>query len=214
MKQKISIIVSLVLIVGLLWTGSAFAKEVDQDGYSTALEVVEEPEETDEINPVCEGLFEHPVLLRIAEQYGVSHDVSYDDLMEYFCEYDFGIGEIFLMLETIARSEEDITLQEILEMRTEEELGWGEIWQSLGLIGRGNNGEDSEETETTEAFARNEKRQKFNRQTVNEGEDDELKNGNKAETPPGFDKGNNPNKPANPPGRNKDKGHPGNGNRP
>ncbi len=211
MKQKIAIIFSLVLIVGLLWTGSAFAQELDQDGSPNTLEETEEPEGgLEESNPVCEGLVEHPVLAWIESQY----DVEFEDLQTYFCDYDFGIGEIVMMLESHARTEEEISLEDILAMRMDEELGWGEIKQSLGLIGKGRNKDDSEETDGTEALVRNENRAKFNHQTANEGEDDELRNGNKPETPPGQDKDKTPNNFGHPGGKDKDKNNPGKGKKP
>lgn len=212
MKQKIAIIVSLVLIVGLMWTGSAFAQEVDQDGYPIVFEVTEEitpevTEEPEEINPVCEGELNHPVIMRIADQY----NMDYEELTGYFCEYDFGVGEIVHLLATYNQmDDETTTLEDILAMRSDDEMGWGEIWQNLGLIGSGRN---KSEEEQTEALVRNQNRNKYNQQS---GMDDEepFNNGNKPDSPPGLEKENNPNKPVTPPGKDKGNGHPGNGKKP
>lgn len=83
---------------------------------------------------------EHPVASAIAEKY----DIDYDTVIAWFCGDDesldgekFGLGEIMLALQTSSLEDVDFTAEEILGMRTgEEQLGWGEIWQDLGLIGK------------------------------------------------------------------------------
>ena len=85
---------------------------------------------------MCSGEMIHPVLMSLVESYGV----VYEDLLMYFCDYDFGVGEIRLALNTAERDEGDMTYKDILQMRLEDgtkEIGWGQIWQELGLIGRG-----------------------------------------------------------------------------
>ena len=229
MKKKFAVGFILVMVIGLIWTTSAFAQINPQFVVQETLEdpteepEVEPTEESEDANPVCDDdLAEHPVLSWIEAQY----DVPKADLLTYFCEYEFGIGEIVHLLETLARTEgteDEYTVEELLAMRMEDEMGWGEIWQAAGLIGRGRNGkypegteepEDPEGSEGTEAFSRNEKRTKFNHQNANGGEEDQFKNENKPVTPPGHDKDKNPGNPGNPPGKDKDKNHPVNGKKP
>ena len=225
MKKKFAVGFCFVMVIGLIWTTSAFAQINPQFvAQETSEEPTEEPEgepteETEDANPVCDGLAYHPVLSWIEAQY----DVPYEDLLTYFCDYGFGIGEIIHLFETLARTEDEYTLEDLLSLHMEDELGWGEIWQAAGLIGRGRNGkypeeteepEDPEGSEGTEAFSRNEKRTKFNHQNANGGEEDQFKNENKPVSPPGHDKDKTPGNPMNPPGKDKDKNHPGNGKKP
>jgi hypothetical protein len=91
-------------------------------------------EEPDVPNPICGGIMLHPVILRIAERY----NLAYEELVTYFCEYDLGVGELNLAIETFMRASNGITLEEILAMRTVEGLDWGEIWQNMGLVGSEN----------------------------------------------------------------------------
>ena len=83
MKKKIAVIIVFGLIIGLIWTGSVFAQEVDDDGYPVPFETTEEPteepdedrtEEPEESSPVCEGSLEHPVIARIADRYKMEYE--------------------------------------------------------------------------------------------------------------------------------------------
>lgn len=173
----------------------------------------EPPQETDEPSPVCVGdqTRTHPVINRLAAHY----DVAYEELLVYFCEYDFGVGEIDLLLETFRRMSDGTTLEAILAMRIDEGLGWGEIWQALGLKGAGEG--NPEGAGQPEAYKRNENRAKYNHQASNAGDENQLKNEFKPENPPGQDNNWNSNKPDTPPGEDKgDKGndHPGNNKKP
>jgi hypothetical protein len=60
--------------------------------------------------------------------------------LAFFCEQNFGVGEIKHALETAQQEDVELSYNEILEMRSkgdQEGMGWGRIWQELGLIGRG-----------------------------------------------------------------------------
>lgn len=117
----------------------------------------------DEPSLVCEGLRSHPIITQIAER---SH-VAYEELMIYFCQYDLDVGEIVLLVNTISRSESDVSLEEVLAMRVEDGLGWEEIWQLLGYQGTGEGEGEGENSDQPEVFSRNETRDKFNHQESN-----------------------------------------------
>ena len=81
----------------------------------------------------------HPVVERISERY----EVPYEETLGFFCggkgdgtetETGFGLGEIMLAYETSLKLGDGTTAGDLLEMK-EEMGGWGEVWQSLGLIG-------------------------------------------------------------------------------
>lgn len=73
---------------------------------------------------------EHPAIGRLAELYGV----DYATLIGWFCDDGFGVGQIMLALTTAAATDTDAA--DLLTDRAEGR-GWGEIWQEMGLIGRG-----------------------------------------------------------------------------
>ncbi len=70
----------------------------------------------------------HPFGARLSERYGV----DYATLQAWFCQ-GFGWGQIMLALQTGLITGDDPA--GLLEARSNG-LGWGEIWQSLNLIGR------------------------------------------------------------------------------
>lgn len=110
----------------------------------------EEPEDEDEDDEMGEGPSEgfyciqseipHPFGNRLAERYGV----DYLTLQEWFCE-GFGWGQIMLALQTQMITGDDPGT--LLDQR-DSGMGWGEIWQDLGLIGRGNSDSDGDAEET------------------------------------------------------------------
>jgi hypothetical protein len=135
---------SLLLILGLLGVallpGAALA---DEPG---------DPAGTGTTDYFCGSLlFEHPIAAAIAER----NEVKYGWVMEWFCDQDVGLGQIALALYTVriqeaaaeaagegdgakAMSAFDLTgaADKLLGMRVEEGMGWGQIWQELGYIGR------------------------------------------------------------------------------
>ena len=82
----------------------------------------------------------HPFGARLAERYGV----EYTTLQEWFCA-GFGWGQIMLALQTgmITEMEPGTLLEE-----RSSGLGWGEIWQNLGLIGKDKSEDDLEESQS------------------------------------------------------------------
>ncbi len=72
----------------------------------------------------------HPVGDRLAEHY----DTAYEQVMAWFCEDGMGFGQIMLALRTAEMMGE--SGETYLERRADGE-GWGQIWQSLNLIGPG-----------------------------------------------------------------------------
>lgn len=78
----------------------------------------------------CTNLTEqHPAGAKLAAQYGV----TYAEVIGWFCQ-GYGMGEIMLALQTSQRT--GLTPAELLAMKTEQG-GWGNVWQNLGLIGKG-----------------------------------------------------------------------------
>ncbi len=111
----------------------------------------------------CVGADPHPVAARLAEAY---EGVEYEDIMGWFCEGRFGFGEIMIALSTSERlnssgdddadndngaddddgSQDTIDVEDLFAMRASG-LGWGQIRQSLGLIGHGAKNDQEELTE-------------------------------------------------------------------
>ncbi len=91
----------------------------------------EEPAEED--LAYCVGADPHPTAQRLAETY----DVSYEQIMTWFCEERYGLGEIMHALQTsdAEDGENGDAAEQILHLKTELG-GWGQVWQELGLIGR------------------------------------------------------------------------------
>jgi hypothetical protein len=110
-------------------------KYYEEEELFIALEVKLEDEDADDIDDgsVCSGEIIHPAL----ESLTTTFDVAYEELLPYFCEQNFGIGEIKHALETAEHEDVEMTWQELLAWR--HNAGWGEIWQDLGLIGKDKN---------------------------------------------------------------------------
>ncbi len=85
-------------------------------------------------NPHCtSGGAQHPMAVRLAETYGT----SYEQVMQWFCEGQYGLGQIAMALQT-----SQLTGQppESLLAARGEGRGWGQIWKEQGLIGRSEDG--------------------------------------------------------------------------
>lgn len=157
-----------------------------------------------EENPVCLFTRVHPVLSGLATRYAV----PYEDVVNLFCSADMGVGEVALALATVQQSDGAVTLEDLLSQRLEDGLGWGEIWQDLGMTGNPDN-HGLGNTELKKVADRNE----FQDRIQNEGEDDQIQNeaeylvqnGQRPETPPGQidkeDQGQGAGKPETPPGQ-------------
>ena len=179
MKKKFLTIVISMMLISLTMVGIAYAQEAPNGNELEDLD--------DERILICDGTVDHPTLLYLAEIF----DVAYEELLVYFCEYDFGIGEIKLALVTAQQSDGELTYQDILEWRLVEDgengeaTGWGIIWQELGLIGR--NRKENGLHQFMERFS-------------NQGEGEKnFGNGNAPFVPPGLSngfpgKGNGPKK--------------------
>lgn len=72
----------------------------------------------------------HPALNALAFAYGA----PYEELLGFFCEGRFGVGNIMLALQTAATLDNGTTAGDILAMKAELG-GWGQVWRSLGLKG-------------------------------------------------------------------------------
>jgi hypothetical protein len=73
---------------------------------------------------------EHPVGARLAAKFGM----AYSEVMRLFCDGGWGFGQIMLALSTGKIAESSPI--DLLNQRASG-MGWGEIWQEMGLIGRG-----------------------------------------------------------------------------
>jgi hypothetical protein len=109
--------------------GTAMADPSEEVGDEPPAQTADEPPAPDEEQDFCVGADPHPVADRLAELYGV----PYEDIMDWFCNGKYGMGEIKLALQTSL--ETDYTPEELLAMKTELG-GWGKVWQELELIGR------------------------------------------------------------------------------
>lgn len=117
----------LALMVGLLLLSGA--------SVVGAMPLLQEEDDTDDVLLLCEPDSEiiHPVLNWMAEEY----EIAYEVLLGYFCE-GYGVGEIKLALmtaQTEAAQEAGLDWEALLAMKTDD-VGWGDIWQELGLIGK------------------------------------------------------------------------------
>jgi hypothetical protein len=77
----------------------------------------------------CVGIDPHPVGQKLADAY----DVPYEDIMGWFCDDNFGFGEIKLALQ--AAEALDVLPEDLLAMK-DELGGWGQVWKELGSHGR------------------------------------------------------------------------------
>lgn len=148
-------------------------------------------------SPVCNGTRVHPVLDRLSTRYGA----AYEDIVGYYCSSELGVGEIALALAIVQELDGGVDLQALFSQRLDGNMGWGEIKQSLGLIGNGNNNGNTD-------LKKNQDRNTHQDQIGNEGEDELIQNesnyteqkGKLLVTPPGLedkDVGN----PTSPPGQ-------------
>ncbi|MFO7918558.1 MAG: hypothetical protein R6V13_10810 [Anaerolineae bacterium] len=86
----------------------------------------------------------HPVARWLA---GWLEDMDADDIMELREEYDVGFGEIMMAIRTNDILGEDAPgVGDLLEQK-KGGVGWGQIWQEAGLIGRGRQEANEEEEE-------------------------------------------------------------------
>lgn len=72
----------------------------------------------------------HPSLDALALQY----TWPYDDVLKWFCEGRFGVGEIKHAFETWVAIDGHLTPNEILALKVQLG-GWGQVWQQLGVKG-------------------------------------------------------------------------------
>jgi hypothetical protein len=98
-------------------------------------------EEEEEELAYCVGVEPHPVAQRLADTY----DVAYEDIMTWFCEGRYGLGEIMHALQT--SDDEDGNAPEQVLLRKTELGGWGQVWQELGLIGKSDDKPDKDAKE-------------------------------------------------------------------
>jgi hypothetical protein len=78
----------------------------------------------------CTGADQHPHAQDLADSY---EGVDYAQIMEWFCDRNFGFGEIMHALDTSEIT--GVAPEELLDMK-KELGGWGKVWQELGLIGK------------------------------------------------------------------------------
>ena len=117
-----------------------------------------------EDSPVCTGEREHPTLVALAERFGV----PYEELVGYFCVDNLGVGEIALALSTLQNGDGSMDLPTLLSMRFDDGMGWGEIWQALGMSGKDHGG--------VGLLKKDQDRNKHQEQITNEGEETDIEN--------------------------------------
>jgi hypothetical protein len=191
MKKNMLFVLTGSLIMALFAVGTVYAQE--DNGYPVDILTEEPVESLEELDPVCEGIRIHPVLDGLSTQYAV----TYDELKAYYCDLGMSVGEIALALQTNQRTDGETSIEELFSQRSEDGLGWGEIWQSLNLIGSGN----AQEGQGMNVLMRNMHRNEFQEQIKNEGEDDQIQN----EAQNQDENGQNPEMPL---GLEEDKGEP------
>ncbi|MFP3853757.1 MAG: DUF5666 domain-containing protein [Anaerolineales bacterium] len=103
---------------------------------ATSIEILEsEDDEDDEDGEGDENYYcanpddPHPVGQALTSVY----DVSYEQVLTWFCEGSVGFGQIMLGLQTAALT--DGSADTYLDRRADGE-GWGQIWLDMDLIGR------------------------------------------------------------------------------
>ncbi len=72
----------------------------------------------------------HPALFALAQQY----NWPYAEVLRWFCEGHFGVGEIKHAFETWVAIDHRLTPNEILALKVQLG-GWGQVWQQLGVKG-------------------------------------------------------------------------------
>jgi hypothetical protein len=89
----------------------------------------EDEEQDDDVT--CTGNEEHPKALKLEKEYADNEfvEVSYNDIMTWFCVLHYGFGEIDLMLGLSEQYRVDVEVV-IIPMR-QGGLGWGQIKQQL-----------------------------------------------------------------------------------
>jgi len=121
-------IVCAVLLVALFSFSPVFAAALPDDPDPPDADAGDELLTTSSY--FCENRdVEHPVGSRLVDFF----EVGYDDVIGWFCDDGKGFGQIMLALTTAQVSGGEAA--GLLEQRAAGE-GWGQIWQSLGLIGR------------------------------------------------------------------------------
>jgi hypothetical protein len=107
----------------------------------------EQEQERERNGEGCVGVDPHPAAARLADMY----DADYDDIMEWFCD-GYGIGEIMLALRTSEQTD-DADADDLLALKTEMG-GWGQVWLSLDLIGKGRWGQAADDDDDDEPASR------------------------------------------------------------
>jgi hypothetical protein len=111
-----------------------FASQAAPVAATTLLTATLPPPDDDQPEPgelpagACVGAEPQPAAQRLADQYGV----GYDEVMGWFCEGHYGLGEIMLALQTAEKT--GLDAGDLLAMKAALG-GWGQVWQALGLIG-------------------------------------------------------------------------------
>jgi hypothetical protein len=103
----------------------------------------DDEELTEEEAGYCAGIGTHPVIKRLAD----THGVAYGDILGWFCQEHYGLGEIMHALQT---SDGGADAAYALLGKKTELGGWGQVWQELGLIGKPDDKPDKDKPEKPE----------------------------------------------------------------
>ncbi|MES0361464.1 MAG: FecR domain-containing protein, partial [Anaerolineales bacterium] len=95
-----------------------------------------EEETSDDDGDTCTGVDPHPKALKLEKEFlelgglkDLEEVVDYGRIMDWFCDFHFGFGEIDQMVNLSARY--GLAVDEVFDMRHKVGLGWGQIKQQL-----------------------------------------------------------------------------------
>ena len=129
----------------------------------TPLPAAASPEPTPNPDPACEGAQTHPGIMLLSEHF----HTPYEELLVFFCEDNFNMIEIKLLMQTFTYATGKVTVDEIRSMRVEQGLSWNEIWLELGL----KDTPKFDGSDQPKGFKKNEGRNHYNHQALSAGGD-------------------------------------------
>ncbi len=123
--MKRLILIGLVVVLALGVTTTAFAGGA-----------MKKPELDPKAGFYCTHPDQHqPALYALS----VAYNTPYSQILSWFCNGRFGVGEIMLALQTSVAVNGRYTPEQILALKVEMG-GWGKVWQFLGLKGNSHKG--------------------------------------------------------------------------
>jgi hypothetical protein len=131
--MKRILMIALVAALSLGLAAAAFAQTGDEKLDAAKL-AAKQPGLAPKTGHYCTNPQDHhPALFALAQQY----NWPYEEVLRWFCEGRFGVGEIQHAFETWVAIDHRLTPNEILALKVQLG-GWGQVWQQLGVKGGGN----------------------------------------------------------------------------